>query len=190
MSRPIHANTRKVFCKPSYMENAKYKIWINDEFYVNSSNVSGVLYEHECSCDSNQVLKVKIKLESGRISFSPKDGIALYPITYGEEFGYMETLQDIVVDWMKKPTMQDEYGNYPILESGDVLEYYHLIPNGPEWFEVYFGSDVERNIFLQKRYVNLSISKKIMVEPKMDYYPLDQNVPREEREKNLLKHAI
>jgi hypothetical protein len=194
MPRPINAGKRYIVLQPTNMQNAEVDVWVNGELVTPSEldDPKKQLFKYRCDSEFNGGIRVKISVKKGTVLIDQNDAIGVYPCVYNNEPG-MENYVGLVpfpqimnVLWFFNPSQEVNVDNNLIrIEEGQVLEYTHLIPNGPEWLDIYINRDSIREKFIAEKTLSVSLLSSCFLTPNSEYFMQDANVSVEERTKNL-----
>lgn len=195
MPRPLNAGKRYIVLEPVIMENADVDVWVNDkkQLKVDLDDKQRQLFKYTCFSDFNDILRVKIHVKKGKVVLDYKSGVGIYPVVYnnepGEEMieGLMKFKQYNHVAWLQNPSLEVNSGDSIIIEEGQTFEYLHLVPNGPEWFDVFFNREKDRIKFTETRNLSDKMIDYALFDFKAEYFMKDADVSIEERTKNLLE---
>jgi hypothetical protein len=195
MSKPSHAGKRFIVLQPSDMQNVDCDVWINGEKITPGEldDPTKQLFKHPCKTNFNGSIHVKIKVNSGRIYMEHKDAFGVYPCVYDNDSfgdkveGLVAFQQHYYVQWMVNPSKEFNKNTLPSIESGETFEYDHLIPNGPEWIDVFFNKESMRKKFYEDRFIGTSLAEKCMFRTNSEYFIIDDDVDLQTRTINLIK---
>jgi hypothetical protein len=199
MPKPSNAGKRYVVLEPTYLSSdVDVDVWIDGKLQVREHlDNKKLLYKHATYSKFHGWFKIKIKLKSGNITLSSKDAYGLYPSVYDNYEGLAPIRQLVNVDvWIGNPVLTSEKGNtLPDndldihLESGDILEFDHIWPNGPEWLDIFFHKESHRLKFIETGLLSHSMVNESHVVGRADYYPVDMNLSPKQRSEKLIVTA-
>jgi len=195
MPRPSWAGQRHIILTPTAMENVDADVWVDGkkQLKIDLDDPKRQLFKYVTTADFNGNVHVKIEVNSGSVVIGPKDAAGVYPVVYDNVVnglqvqGTMPFKQFNHVMWLQNPSKRKEDDRDFIIEAGETFEYDHLIPNGPEWLEVYFHREQDRVKFLEEKKLTDKMIDYALFQFQAEYFVKDQNVSIEERTMNLVR---
>jgi hypothetical protein len=201
MYKPKKSGLRNIILEPEYCSSD-----LDIDVYVNGKKQldfkEDKILDHSCFSSFNGYVEVKIVVNSGSITLSNKSGKGIYSCVFSPNEpdvveGNVVALQHNHVNWMQFIKINGEENEFDIMsnnlivESGNTLEYVHLIPNGPEWIKCYFNSQKTIDYFKKSKLLyGANVNENLFEIVINDYNPIDISSDPFSRTKNLMTKYV
>jgi hypothetical protein len=194
MPDPICSKQRTIVLTPTSMINADVDVWVNGkkQLKIDLKDPKTELFNFKCDSKFNSAIHIKIVVNKGRVVLDQNNAAGVYCAAYDNTVygdcisGKVSFPQENFVFWMISPSKQPS-GSSIHIEEGETFEYMHLVPNGPNWIEIYFSNEKDRLNFQETSFVNKSMAERSMFKPYYDYPVVDEYCNKQERTENLIK---
>jgi hypothetical protein len=193
MPRPNNAGVRYIILQPTLMDGVDADVWIDGVQQPKlPTDPPEQLFKYKCKSTMHSGVLIKIKVNSGTILLSQGDAYGVYCATYdnfvdGEQNeGIVPVKQEQYVQWMIPKNELKLDDSMIRIEEGDVFEYYHIIPNGPEWFDLFFTKESDKNKFKETGVVTNDMLTRCIIVIQSNHHIKDEELSPIERTEKLL----
>jgi hypothetical protein len=136
---------RTIVVRPYTEHDCEFDVYIGDQ---KCSREDGEVYRFDVPCDFHETKRIRIVVKKGYLCLDDSSSVGRYNLLFNDRWTTIDIHQSGFVKWF-----QHDHKKLPlIIKENETVEFDHVVPNGPSYFEMKFnypmkpiGRDVEEN---------------------------------------------